>query len=473
VVKRGRRALSIPRAFAASWLALAAALVLAPACLNAQGAPPIPPPPEPPLTPADGQAIERALHEAGEFPTPAEAQGAARRLASPDPAMHEEAQAALVHAAVTLAVEEHGGPDPAAIDPDWTLRAPYDAEADFAAARAQGRIAAWARALPRHDPGYLDLLAAWRRYDAMAGSGGWPKLPAGAVLRRGAKGRLVLLLRKRLAKEGYGDAHPARALFDAGLAAEVSDFQRRHGLPPRGAVNAATLEALNVPADARAATLAANLVRARWLPQEMPPDRIEADVAAAQVTLFVDGKPELSMRAVVGDAKHQTPLFASHVSGIVINPPWNVPTDIARKELYPKGKAYLASHDFAVVNGHLVQHAGARSSLGRLKFDMPNPYSVYLHDTPFHNMFTLDRRGRSHGCVRLEKPRDLAAALLDWSPEEVDDAIEQEDTRRVRPKMTVAVFLVYRTAAAVGDGPADFRPDVYGWDAKVTQPSAR
>jgi murein L,D-transpeptidase YcbB/YkuD len=387
--------------------------------------------------------------------------------------VRDEAQAELARAAVTLAVEEHGGPDPAAIEPDWTLRAPYDAEADFAAARAEGRIAAWARALPRHDPAYLDLLAAWRRYDALAASGGWAKLPASAALKRGAKGRPVLLLRERLSKEGYADAHPGKPLFDAGLAAEVSDFQRRHGLPPRGAVNAPTLEALNVPAEARAATLAANLIRARWLPQEMPPDRIEADVAGAEVTLFEDGKPELSMRAVVGDVKHQTPLFASHVSGIVINPPWNVPSDIAKKELYPKGKAYLASHDFAVVKGQLVQHAGASSSLGRLKFDMPNPYSVYLHDTPFHNMFTLDRRGRSHGCVRLEKPRELAAVLLGWSADEVDDAIDQEDTRRVRPQKTVAVFLVYRTAEADGDGPAIFRPDIYGWDAKVTQPSGR
>jgi len=431
-------------------------------------------PPAKPLTVADGQAIEEALAASPELAFPAGLRGGPQALANPNVDIRTSADAAFSKAAVTLAQDEHGLlPDPLAVDPNWALRAPYDASADFAAARAEDRIPAWAQGLARRNPIYTGLLAAQRRYRAIRAKGGWQELPTSLTLAHGAKGKEVLHLRARLAAEGYGAASD-NPEFDHDLAGEVADFQTRHGLKPTGALNAATVVAMNVPVEARLKTLADNLERERWLPDQAPPDRIIADIAAAEVTLYLDDKPALVMRSIVGEPTRPTPLFVSHVSSIEFNPAWHVPTDIAKAELWPKearAHGYLARHGFSVVNGMLVQHAGPSSSLGRIKFELPNPFSVYLHDTPGRALFAVDSRGRSHGCVRLEKPNDLAVALLSnqgWTLEKVNDTISKGDTRWVRPKTTVSVFLVYRTAEAPDGGPAIFRPDLYGWDDKLS-----
>jgi len=442
-----------------------------PATVIAPPAPPtpvVPAPPSRPLTAADAAAIVAAVHAAPEFGAPVDLDAAAEASAHGNAA----AQAELVKAAVTLAQEEHGRlADPTDVDANWALRGRYDPAADFAAARADGRIPDWAEALPRKSERYQALLAAEQRYEAMLARGGWRALPAGLTLPRGAKGPEVQALRTRLAAEGYGDAGGGPT-FDRGLAAEVAEFQVRHSLKPSGNLDSATTTALNVPAATRLWTLAANLERERWLPDQLPPDRIEANIGAQEVVLFEDDKPALEMRSIVGEPTKPTPLFVSHVSSIEFNPAWHVPADIAKAELLPKGHGYLSSHGFAVIDGQLVQHAGPHSSLGRVKFEMPNPFSVYLHDTPGRSLFAVDSRGRSHGCVRLEKPNDLAVALLadqGWTLDKVNDTIGAGDTRWVRPKSTVPVYLVYRTADAPDDGPAIFRPDLYGWDSKLAQ----
>jgi murein L,D-transpeptidase YcbB/YkuD len=456
-----------------TWAALIGAAVLAAAGPAAAQNTASPPPAEaarpvekplPPLTPADGAAIEAALRSATEFAFPAQFEGDAADLASPDPATRAKAQDTLAVAAEALAFAEHGAfADPATIDPDWALRGPYDAAADFEKARAEGRVPAWLDGLKRHDADYLALLAAWRRYQAIAAAGGWPRLPERAS-GKGGKARFAAAARARLDKEGYGGDS---------LAEETAEFQRRHALAPTGVLDSKTIETMNVPVEARLATLGANLVRARWLPDPLPPDRIVADIAAAEVTLLRDGEPALTMRAIVGDKKHLTPIFASRVSNIVFNPAWHVPASIAKAELYPKearSRGYFARNDFSVINGQLVQHAGPKSALGRIKFDMPDPFNVYLHDTPGKALFAVDSRGRSHGCVRLEKPKELALELLSaqgWDDDRIEATIDKGDTLWVRPRQSVPVFVIYRTAEAADDGPATFRPDVYGWDSKL------
>lgn len=457
-----------PRAAA---VALSAALFAA-GCALAQNVVVLPP--STPLSPADGRAIEQALLAAPEFPFPADVMGASDALASPDPKVQAAADAALSRAAIQLAREEHGLiANPAAVDPNWTLKAPYDARADFNAARADGRIAQWAKSLWRRDPGYLGLRSAWGRYEQIRARGGWKALPPGLELRHGSHGHEVLALRARLAAEGYRVGSEGDANYDSTLAEAVAEFQTRHGLKPTGVLSKATVEALDVPVETRLASLAANLERARWLPDQLPPDRIEADVAGAEVTLFEDAKPALVMRAIVGDAKHQTPLFTSHVSDIVFNPPWHVPTSIAKAELWPKqarSPTYFSRHGYSVINGQIVQRAGPQSALGRIKFEIPNPFAVYLHDTPGKALFEVDSRGRSHGCVRLQKPNELAVALLSdqgWDAARVQKTIDDLTTRWVKPDKAIPVFLVYRTAVTTDDGPAIFRSDLYGWDAKL------
>ncbi len=455
----------------------AVALSLVPFLVAAQIAvpPPVPAPqPGPaPLSLADAAAIQAVLQGA-----PAQGISAPNlasdvaQLAGPDPAVQAAAQDRLARAAIAYARAEHGmAIDPAAIDDDFALRAPFDAAAEFAAASASGQVGAWLAAQTRSDPAYLALVEARARYEDIDGHGGWETIPAGRAARAGQRDRRAPALRQRLAAEGYDAPAPAdpkaAGVVDPALAEALAAFQDHHGLKADGVLTAQTLEALNVSAHDRLVALDVNLERARWLPVAMPATRIEVDTAGPDVTLFQDGQPTLAMRAVAGETKRPTPMFASEITAVEFNPPWIVPNDIARKELYPKGRGYLARAGFHVVNGRLIQRAGPKSSLGYVKFEIPDRFTVYMHDTPARSLFALDARWRSHGCVRLANPRGLAAILLGWDPAKIDEAIAAGATRTYALKTHIPVYVVYRTAWVTPDGHASFRADVYGWDAEI------
>jgi murein L,D-transpeptidase YcbB/YkuD len=439
------------------------------------------PAPPPPLTIADGAAIAAALKAApAQGLTAPDETADAAALADPDPAIHAGAEARLVKAAIAYAADEHGGAlDPRSVDRNFALRTPYDAAADFARARASGQVAAWITGMTRQDPGYLALLAARAQYAALAASGGWPQVAAGKPLKPGVADPRAPDLRARLAIEGYVDATPvdpkAPDLYTPGLAAALADFQTHHALPADGVLTPATTDALNVSATDRLAAIDLNLQRARWLPMVMPAQRIEVDTAAPDATLFVDGQPALAMRAIVGEPTKRTPSFEAAVTGVEFNPPWIVPPDIAARELYPherRSPGYFARNDFYVAHGQLIQRAGPKSALGYIKFEVPDPFTVYLHDTPSRSWFASDKRWRSHGCIRLQMPRELAALLLGqqgWTRDDVDAAIATHATRTVPLKTHTPVFVVYRTAEAAPDGKVVFRADVYGWDTELAE----
>jgi murein L,D-transpeptidase YcbB/YkuD len=273
-------------------------------------------------------------------------------------------------------------------------------------------------------------------------------------------------------------------VFDQDLQEAVLRAQRRYGLRPTGVVSTGTLAALNVPVEARVRQIMANMERWRWLPAQLPTNRIQVNIAAAVLTVFQGDAPILSMKAVTGRPGDETPMLSSRINSIVLNPPWNVPSGIAAKELLPKGPAYLAKHGFRVIKNPdgstRLQQSSAQSALGKYKFDFPNPFAVYLHDTPTRATFSTYSRLASHGCVRLERPGDLATLLLKndpvWTPEKVAATIAAGDTVRVPVTEQPSVFLLYWTAFANGNGVASFRGDPYGWDkslaAKIEHRSA-
>jgi murein L,D-transpeptidase YcbB/YkuD len=443
------------------------------------------------LTPADALAIVAAIGQAPELTVRPDLAESLTKFTGPDPEARAQAEASLILAAQALAAAEHGQlAAPQSVDHDWALRAPYDAVADFAAARSSSRVAAWAAGLPRRDPAYLALVAARQRYAAIVAAGGWDPLPEGPALKPGATDPRTPALRARLAAEGYvvGASAPVtgaapgpdpRLVYDRALAAAVTDFQGRHLLTTDGALSAATVAALNVPAKDRLVALDANLERSRWLPDRLPVDRIEVDVAAAQLTLFQGGRSTMTMRVIVGDPKHHTPIFVSKVVSVVFNPPWVVPDSIAQAEIYPKARrspGYFARNGFSVINGQIVQAPGPKASLGYVKFDIVSPFGVYLHDTPARSLFDRGQRALSHGCMRLQNPRGLAAALLaskGWSLDSVNAAITVGATLRVTPASQTPVYVVYRTAEADDGRPAVFRPDVYRWDAELAEAIGR
>lgn len=364
----------------------------------------------------------------------------------------------------------------------WGLRpAAYDPTPEFYAAVQQDRLADWLATLPPPYTGYQTLQQGLVTYRDIAARGGWSPLVAGPELKEGATGSRVVALEARLAVEDPTVAVDAAPVFDAALTQAVQRAQKRFGLNPTGTLNKATLDALNVPVERRLDQITANMERWRWLPQVLPADRIQVNIAAAILSVFSHDTPTLTMRAVTGRPGDETPMLSSMIHSIVLNPPWNVPSSIAAKELWPKERkspGYLRRNDFIVIptgdgGSRLQQKAGPKAALGQVKFDFNNPYGVYLHDTPSRSKFDSFSRLASHGCVRLQKPIELAKALLagdaTWTPEKIDATLASGDTVRAKLPQQIAVFLLYWTAYVTPDGQVNFRDDPYGWDRELVQ----
>jgi murein L,D-transpeptidase YcbB/YkuD len=373
---------------------------------------------------------------------------------------------------------------PAALDIDWhdTLP-PADLSASLHdALRDGGSVDQALRSAAPASADYTRLRQAMTRYEDIAAHGGWPVV--GKTLHKGAQGADVTRLRARLAAEG--DLAPAPApnpatpdLYDAAVVEGVTHFQSRHGLDTNGKVDAATLAELDVPVQERLRQLQVNLERRRWLPTDFGPRYITVNIPDFRVKLVENGQTTLEMKGIVGKAPHnQTPEFSGRITFMVLNPSWNIPDDIVAKEIKPamaKDPGYLERKRIEVttVGSQTRWRAlpGSTNPLGQVKFVFPNPFDVYLHDTPADSLFNASRRALSHGCVRLEKPVDLANAVLrddpKWTPDEVQNAIATGESHVVSLHNPLPVHLLYLTAWVADDGTVQFRRDVYGRDAKV------
>lgn len=255
----------------------------------------------------------------------------------------------------------------------------------------------------------------------------------------------------------------------------VKLFQARHGLVADGVVGPRTLAALNAPIGRELAQVRINIARGE-------PDRsalrryVEVNVPAYELRLVEDGRVTLRSRVIVGDAKSPTPIFDDLIRTIEVNPSWYVPRSIADELLEKEEKkpGYLAANGFywrASPHGgpdRLIQRPGPENALGRVKFLFPNHHAVYLHDTPQRGLFGRSQRSLSHGCVRVEKPLDLALALLreqGWDAKRLAAAFASTKTRKLDLTSPVPVFLDYRTAFVDERGRLNLRADLYGHDA--------
>lgn len=336
-----------------------------------------------------------------------------------------------------------------------------------------------ARALQRMVPtqeGYRRLREALVRERAVAAQGGWPKD-----------------LGKRLMLEGdlrSGDSLPVG----------LKRFQRRHGLEESGALDSATRAELNVGADVRAEQLRINLERWRWLPQDLGRRRIVVNIAAYELHVIEDDEVTLAMRVVVGRDFKRTPVFSDTVRYIVLNPNWHVPSSIAVEDVLPRiqrDSTYLerfGMHVFtAGPNGTEVdpttidwstltadnfpyrfrQEPGRLNALGRVKFMFPNPFNVYLHDTPSRRLFEKTERNLSHGCIRIEKAIALAEYLFrqdsTWDRKAILRTLDEEGELAVPLRQPLPVHILYWTAWADPDGTIQFRRDINDADRPLAE----
>jgi len=316
-------------------------------------------------------------------------------------------------------------------------------------------------------PAYAALRRAYESYRAMAKAGGWPHVPEAPTTER------IRILQRRLAVEGYLATGYATNLLDPQTVEGLKKFQEHHGLAGDGALGNGTLIELNVPAELRVRQIAVNLERLRWLPRPLPAERVWVNTANEQLELYQGDRSVFTTRVVVGQADKQTPEFRANIVSVLYNPPWYIPYGIAQKEIMPLVEAdpnYLEKHHMTMrENGSIHQEAGPYSALGRLKFEMPNRFDVYLHDTPLRSYFALANRRLSHGCVRVQNPRELASLLLGIPEDDVTKNINTGNTYRRNLAQPLAVFIVYQTAYADADGSLQFRPDVYQRDAEIAQ----
>ncbi|HEU4887449.1 MAG TPA: L,D-transpeptidase family protein [Thermoanaerobaculia bacterium] len=359
--------------------------------------------------------------------------------------------------------------DPQFARPAWCAPPPkIDVAALLQSALDDGTIEeTLARVSVRHE-GYTRLRKALAGYRELARTEGWPVVPAGRTLRVGDEDERVVVLRKRLYAPGDS------AVFDAGLEELVRHFQSHHGITVDGIVGPETLRELNVSAADRARQIAVNMERWRWMPEDLGPSYVLVNIAAFRLDVIEGDHSVLTMKTVVGKEYTRTPFFAARIVEVIVNPWWNVPDSIATKELWPKQRrdpSYFAREHMVVSNGRIRQRPGDWNALGRLKFNLPNRYDVYLHDTPAKSLFARSFRAFSHGCIRLERPMDLALYLLRDQPRWTTAAIESDiatgTERAIRLTTPQPVYILYWTAWVGDDGHMEFHQDHYGRDAAL------
>jgi murein L,D-transpeptidase YcbB/YkuD len=295
-------------------------------------------------------------------------------------------------------------------------------------------------------------------------------------------------------------------VYTAALADAVKLYQHRHGLTDDGRLTSETIQSLNVPLTERVIQLQNSLERWRWLPDEYVNAPLIVNLPEFVLRGYTpDHTVDFTMKVVVGKVigDHDTPVFAHMMRYLIFRPYWNVPQDIVVKELMPhiraSGVGYLASHNFEVTDakgnvltgftaaqvahgGVLVREKpGPKNSLGLVKFMFPNPYDIYLHSTPATELFNQTRRDFSHGCVRVQKPEDLAVWVLansntpgDWDADKVHNAMATgPDNYTVSLKTPIPIVIFYVTAIAAEDGHIHFFNDLYGYDQRLQQVLAK
>jgi L,D-transpeptidase YcbB len=337
-------------------------------------------------------------------------------------------------------------------------------------------------------------------YSDIAVRGGWPTIPPDAKFALGASGADDDLLRKRLIITGDLAADQNSGPFDETLAEAVKRFQVRHGLAATGTVTPRTLAALNVPVQQRIKQLEASLERLGNMNFAFGQRYVVVNIPATFAEAVENDRVVRRYRVIVGKTEKPSPTLTAEINRVVLNPTWTVPESIAKTEISAhmrKDPSYLArmhmdlldAHD-APIDPHTVdwsgthtpnftvrQQSGTWNALGAVKIDMPNSYSVYMHDTNQRNLFSDDYRFDSHGCSRVDNVRDLAAWLLSeempqWNRPAIDAAIATGQRQEVMMPRKVPVAWIYLTAWMTRDQTVQFRNDIYDQDTQLLEATA-
>ena len=387
---------------------------------------------------------------------------------------------------------------PIALNPLWNVdpRAgapPLEKDLETIASAASPSQAIEA-AKPQHFiyKGLVGALAGLRETEAQ---GDWAAVRSGKSIAPGVTDPRVPAVRARLVKTGELDSPATRdsLRYDAGLRKAVELFQRRHRINPSGTIDAATVQALNVTVSTRIEQVRANLERSRWVVGGLKDDFVLVNLPAYKVYLIRGGKNVWETRSQVGKEARRTPTFRADMRTVVFNPDWTVPPTIFAQDVLAavrKDSRSLAHKHLVILDkdNHEVdpdsidwkritprncpytlrQPPGEDNALGQVKFLFPNPYSIYLHDTPHRELFATDQRMFSSGCIRIEHPLELAEILLSgqdgWTPEKIQQVVATDDMQNVTLEHPLPVLIVYWTVSVGASGEIRSMRDAYGLD---------
>ena len=337
-------------------------------------------------------------------------------------------------------------------------------------------------------------------YSDIAVRGGWPTIPPDAKFAIGTAGANDDLLRKRLIISGDLADTKASGAYDNDVAEAVKRFQVRHGLAATGTVTPRTIAALNVSVQKRIKQLEASLERVEQTKFEFGQRYVVVNLPATFAEAIENDHVVRRYRVIVGKTEKPSPTLTAQITGVVLNPTWTVPSSIAKTEISAhmrKDPTYLSRMHMEVLDAHdqpidphAVDWSGTRTpnftvrqangtfnALGAVKIDMPNSYSVYMHDTNQRNLFSDDYRFDSHGCSRVDNVRDLATWLLSeempkWNRAAVDAAIATGTHQEVALPKKVPVAWIYLTAWMTRDQVVQFRNDIYAQDEQLLEATA-
>jgi murein L,D-transpeptidase YcbB/YkuD len=318
-----------------------------------------------------------------------------------------------------------------------------------------------------------------KSYYDISKMGGWPVIPATVKkLKPGASSPEVLLLKKRLSLTGdmAADTTP---VFTPALSAGISTFQERFGYTPTGVLTDQQVKDMNVPVNERIKQILINMGRMQWIIQEPKGKMIVVNIPEFILHVKDGAQKVFDMNVVVGKEGHNTMMFTGNLNQVVFSPYWNVPPSIVEKEILPAMSGnpnYLASHNMEQVGNDgdlpvIRQLPGDDNSLGKVKFLFPNSFNIYFHDTPAKSLFNKDKRAYSHGCIRLSDPTKMANYLLkddpQWTPENIDAAMNSGTEKYVKLKDPVPVLITYYTAWVDEKGLLHFADDIYDHDKAI------
>ena len=326
---------------------------------------------------------------------------------------------------------------------------------------------------------YYLLKKVLQEYRAIQKKGGWKAIALDSTFKSykvGDSATAIAQIRTRLFITNDVAQDSKSAVYDAELADGILKFKKRSGNLLNKKILPEHIKYMNVPVATRIKNIMINMERCRWISNDITKSEelIVVNIPAYELTFFRDGKPELVSKVVVGKALNKTVIFSAPMKYIVFRPYWNVPTSILKKEILPaieKNPNYLAEHNMEWKDSYVRQKPGPENSLGLVKFLFPNSNAIYLHDTPSKSLFGKEDRAFSHGCIRVAKPKELAAMIMKndkkWNPAKIETAMNNGEEYWYSLKNKIPVYIGYFTAWVDADGVIHFYEDVYKRDEKL------